>query len=152
MSKSTPLNQLPSKSQERDIVQDVLDDLEDDMPKEVEYDEMEQQHQDRYNQYQYDQSQISQYKESNPEGYPPQPKGRPEHFQNRSFLESVWEEVKLPLLFVVLFVLLNNSAVKDLLSKYLPENFNSATYVLATKAFVGAILFYLVKSLVLPLL
>jgi len=153
MSKATPLDQLPTNPQDRDIVQDVLDDLEDNIPDEVEYEEMDQQHQDRYRQWQHDQSQISQYQGNDyPKSGNSSSSNSREHFYQPSLLETILEEVKLPILFILLFVLLNNSMVREFVFKYLPEKFNSATYNLGARALAGSILFYLVKSLVLPLL
>ena len=122
MSKATPLDQLTAGSKDRDIVQDVLDDLDDDMMDEPEYDEMEQQHTDRYRQYQHDPSQITQFQQERRLSDMPRPTnaGPVEHFQDMSWGEFIWEELKSPLLFVILFVLLSWPTITRLIVKYLP--------------------------------
>jgi len=153
MSKATPLDQLTAGSKDRDIVQDVLDDLDDDMMDEPEYDEMEQQHTDRYRQYQHDPSQITQFQQERRLSDMPRPTnaGPVEHFQDMSWGEFIWEELKSPLLFVILFVLLSWPTITRLIVKYLPDNSMAHHYSLGIRAVIGAILFYLIRTFVMPL-
>lgn len=147
MSQATPLEQLPANN-DRDMVQEVLDDLDDDGQDEVDYDMMEQQHQDRYRQYQHDPSQVAQYQQPGPVGGAPQPRGPMEPFQNMSLGSFVWEEAKSPLLFIALFLLLNWHLVDEMITRYLPERFQ---YSLLVRAVLGGVLFYLVRTFLLPM-
>jgi hypothetical protein len=154
MSKATPLDQLSSPSNDRDIVQDVLNDLDGEMggDQEVDYDQMSNQHQDRYRQYQHDPSQVAQYNQQQLDNAPPQDEHRNMCFQEPTWAEWIWEHMKSPLLFVLLFVVLNLAAVRAPLDKYLPTNDWQKVYSLGIRAVVGAIIFYILRMFVMPLI
>ena len=154
MSKATPIDQLSGGGQERDIVQDVLNDLDDEIggDQEVDYDEMDYQHQDRYRQYQHDESQISQYQDETPMGGHVQPTGQQvEHFQGPGWGELIWEHAKSPLLFILLFMVLNLEVFQKIVTRYLPDGGMTGMYSLGIRAVLGAILFYILRVFVMPM-
>lgn len=154
MSKATPLEQL-NDSQDDDLVNDVLNDLDNDMNDDAEYEQIERQHQDRYRQYQHDQSPVAHF-QGNEEGYQNQPHGEMvqgmEHFGGLTWGQLLWEEAKSPLLFMAVFLLLNWKVLTRMLVNNLPESGMTQTYLLLLKAVLGAILFYVVRMFVLPML
>jgi len=153
MSKATPLDQLAGPSNDRDIVQDVLNDLDGEMAgdQDVDYDQMSQQHQDRYRQYQYDQSQVAQYNQQQREG-PQQGSEEPRTmYREPTWMELIWEHMKSPILFIVLFMLLNWAAVRAPLDRYMPVGDWHNLSSLGVRAVIGAILFYVIRMFVMPM-
>lgn len=152
MSKSTPIEHL---GQDRDIVQDVLDDLDNEIAgeQEVDYDEMDYQHQDRYRNYQHDPSQVSQYHEDTPLGGHVQDAGpAPREMMNPpSWGELIWEHSKSPLLFIILFAVFSLQPVQAMIVKYLPEAMGGGLYSLAIRSVLGAVVFYLLRVFIMPL-
>jgi len=146
MEKSTPLTQLKSNGvPDRDIIDNVLNELDD----VDDYDAIHDQQQDRYRQYQH-----SQVQNSAGTGAGVEEDQMPEHMANyeeQSWMQWVWEELKSPLLFIVLFVVLNQPLVHKTIIKYLPDGNMEAMYSMGIRAVIGAILFYIIRKFILPM-
>lgn len=151
MEKATPLTQLKSNNSDRDIIDNVLNELDDPLAHDDEdYDTIRHQQQDRYRQYQHDPSQHPPTSQSNSST-----DGTEQmiNYDEPSWLQTIWEELKSPLLFILLFVLLSQPIVHKTILKYLPETTMGmeGTYSMGIKALIGAVLFYILRNFIMPL-
>jgi len=151
MEKATPLTQLKPNNSDRDIIDNVLNELDDPVAQDdADYDTIHSQQQDRYRQYQHDPSQHQPptHQDGGSDGTE-----QMINYDEPSWLQTIWEELKSPLLFVLLFIALSHPIVHKTIMKYLPENIMGmeATYSMGIKALIGAVLFYIVRNFIMPM-
>ena len=151
MEKATPLTQLKPNNSDRDIIDNVLNELDDPVgPSDDEdYDTIHNQQQDRYRQYQHD---PTQHPPSSRAGNDGDGTEQMANYDEPSWLQIIWEELKSPLLFALLFVALSQPIVHKTILKYLPENGMDAMYSMGIRALIGAVLFYILRNFIMTML
>lgn len=152
----TPLSEL-NQTEHLDNVLDEIEEEYKNIPEDGDYDDMERERQERFRDYQHDDSQTHYYREADEaranERQLEEQKRRYEAFQqqqNGSWGRFILEQVKSPLVFILLFMLLNWQVVEHLLLKYLPPSVSAFSLVI--RALLGALVFYLTNTFVLPMI
>lgn len=150
----TPLSELQGNEQS-DNLNSVLNEVEEEyanIPEDGDYDEMEKYRQAKFREYQHDDSQTHYYREADEKREQELQIDAQEkqYMTQHSWGRFLVEQIKSPTLFVLLFLLLNWKVVEHLLLKYLPPSLTSFSLVM--RALLGALLFYLTNTFVLPML
>ncbi len=151
MEKATPLTQLKpnNNTSDRDIIDNVLNELGDqDDQRDEDYDVIRNQQQDRYRQYQHDPSQHPPSQSQEGDGQ----EMMPQYIEEPSMMQMIWEGVKSPLLFAILYVALSQPIVHKTILKYMPESGMAVAYTVGIKAFLGAVLFFILRNFVMPMI
>jgi len=147
MGKSTPINQLRQDQDNTELVQNILADMEN-QPNQMEEQQMSQQvpqQQQQQQQEQFDQDYEDEYEGY--EDYGPMVQQKP-----MTATEQIIDEVKLPLLVVLLVFLTNFGQINQLIVQNVPRLASGGELNIlgiAVKALVAGVVFYVVKRFLL---
>ena len=147
MGKSTPINQLRQEQDNTELVQNILADMEN-QPNQMEEQQMSQQapqQQQQQQQEQFDQDYEDEYEGY--EDYGPMVQQKP-----MTATEQIIDEVKLPLLVVLLVFLTNFGQINQLIVQNVPRLASGGELNIlgiAVKALVAGVVFYVVKRFLL---